>query len=347
MKQYYGENQGDMGYGQEMGYQNGYGQEMGYQNGYGQEMGYQMGYEQQMDAGNLEENGNVKVKNKKKKKKKEKVEYQYINSLLNNSVLDYKVYVLGITEKILVNFIIFVIGGLVGLVFFGGLFKSEGEVTVATIISNIVFFCSMGTVAKKFFMPMYKNRQLKKRQEKLRLQFKDMLESLATSFSTGSNMLNAFDSALKDLKMQYQDDDYIILELEEIIGAIKSNIKVETALKFFGERSGLEDIDTFADIFGICYKKGGDMKRVARQTYDVISDKMSINDEIETKLTSNKLQHNAMSIMPIIVVGMLRITNADFAESFASIKGVLVNIIAIALFLLAYRYGNKIIDIKE
>ncbi len=334
MKHYYGENQGDMGYGA--------GTEMEYQTENNQETKYQIEYEEQIEYQEREKF--VKMKERRQKKK---VEYQYVNSLLNNSVLDYKVYILEGIEKNLISLIFFVIGGFVGLVFFGGLFKSDGEATTATIISNIIFFCSIGVVAKKFFIPVYKERQLKKRQEKLRLQFRDMLESLAASFSTGSNMLTAFNSALLDLKRQYQDNDYIILELEEIIGAIGSNIDIEIALKFFGERSGLEDINTFADVFVICYKKGGDMKRVVRQTYDVISDKMAINDEIETKLTSNKLQHNAMSIMPIIVVGMLKMTNADFAESFASIKGVLVNIIAIILFLLAYRYGNKIIDIKE
>jgi len=257
------------------------------------------------------------------------------------------VYVMNPMEKIIVSIALIIIGGLVGLVFYGGLFKSDGEATLATYISNLIFFMIVGLYARKMFLPIYKNSRLKKRQDKLRKQFRDMMESLSASLSSGSNVLNAFNSALIDLKMQYTESDYIIIELQEIIDCMGSNVNAEEAMHFFGERSGIEDIQTFADVFEICYRRGGDMKRIVRRTYDVISDKMAINDEIETKLTSNKMQHNAMSVMPIAVVALLRVTNASFAESFATVQGVLVNTVAIVIFVSAYKYGKKIIDIKE
>ena len=282
-----------------------------------------------------------------KQKKVKLQEYQYVNSLINNAVMDYRVYVMNPMEKIIVSIALIIIGGLVGLVFYGGLFKSDGEATLATYISNLIFFMIVGLYARKMFLPIYKNSRLKKRQDKLRKQFRDMMESLSASLSSGSNVLNAFNSALIDLKMQYTEADYIIIELQEIIDCMGSNVNAEEAMHFFGERSGIEDIQTFADVFEICYRRGGDMKRIVRRTYDVISDKMAINDEIETKLTSNKMQHNAMSVMPIAVVALLRVTNASFAESFATVQGVLVNTVAIVIFVSAYKYGKKIIDIKE
>ena len=267
-----------------------------------------------------------------KQKKVKLQEYQYVNSLINNAVMDYRVYVMNPMEKIIVSIALIIIGGLVGLVFYGGLFKSDGEATLATYISNLIFFMIVGLYARKMFLPIYKNSRLKKRQDKLRKQFRDMMESLSASLSSGSNVLNAFNSALIDLKMQYTESDYIIIELQEIIDCMGSNVNAEEAMHFFGERSGIEDIQTFADVFEICYRRGGDMKRIVRRTYDVISDKMAINDEIETKLTSNKMQHNAMSVMPIAVVALLRVTNASFAESFATVQGVLVNTVAIVIF---------------
>lgn len=282
-----------------------------------------------------------------KQKKVKLQEYQYVNSLINNAVMDYRVYVMNPMEKIIVSIALIIIGGLVGLVFYGGLFKSDGEATLATYISNLIFFMIVGLYARKMFLPIYKNSRLKKRQDKLRKQFRDMMESLSASLSSGSNVLNAFNSALIDLKMQYTESDYIIIELQEIIDCMGSNVNAEEAMHFFGERSGIEDIQTFADVFEICYRRGGDVKRIVRRTYDVISDKMAINDEIETKLTSNKMQHNAMSVMPIAVVALLRVTNASFAESFATVQGVLVNTVAIVIFVSAYKYGKKIIDIKE
>ncbi len=271
---------------------------------------------------------------------------QYVNSRLNNTMVNYKVYIPGKTEKLFVYLALFCIGGFVGLIFYGGLFLSEGEPTTATSISNAVSFAVIGGLAVKFFFPIYLNTCLEKRRSKLKIQFKEMLASLSASISSGSNVQKAFEDTLSDLLMQYDDNDFIIIELKEILNGVSQNINFEVMIKDFGERSDNEDIVCFADVFEICYRKGGDLKSVIQKTYNTINEKMAVNDEIETKLTSNKMQHNVMSIMPIVVVAMLKFTNDTFADNFATPIGVIVNTVAIGIFIASYRYGLKICDIK-
>ena len=279
-------------------------------------------------------------------KKKKNIEMAYINSPLNNPMQNYRVYYMNKAEKVFVSLIAFIIGGIVGYIFYGDLFMIDGEATTTTYISNVIVFIIVGILATKFLIPIYIKSKLTKQQNKIKSQFCDMLDSLTSSISSGSNVVRAFESATNDMKMQYNEDDFIVREMNEIMNGISQNISVEVMLRNFGERSGNEDIISFADIFEICYRKGGDMQSVIYKTHSVITDKISISDEIETKLTSNKLQHNVMSLMPIAVVAMLRATNDSFAESFASPVGVIVNTIAIAVFIGAYRYGLKIVDIK-
>jgi len=280
--------------------------------------------------------------------KKEKIqEPEFINSPLNNPMPNYAVYIMGKTENFIVRLVSFIAGGLVALIFYGNLFMVDGVATLATHISNIVVFVILGLLAIKFLVPMYKKRCLDKRKNALKQQFRDMLESLAASFSSGSNVQMAFESAVEDLKMQYSPKDYIVREMEEVINGMKQNINVEVMLENFGKRSGNEDIVSFADVFSVCYRKGGNMNSVIHRTHSVISEKMAVADEIETKLTSNKMQHNVMSVMPIAVVAMLRFTNESFAANFATPIGVIVNTVAIGIFVGAYIYGNKIVDVKE
>lgn len=280
--------------------------------------------------------------------KKEKTTIrEYINSPLNNPMLNYKVYVMGAIEKISIMLLAFLAGGAVGLIFYGNLFMSDGLPTTATYISNIVVFAIVGVLATKLVFPVYAKSRAEKRNSILKQQFRGMLEALSSSFSTGSNVQNAFAAAMEDLKLQYSEKDYIIIEMEEIINGTKQNIGIEVMLKNFAERSGNEDIMSFADVFEICYRKGGDMNFVIQRTHSVISDKMAVADEIETKLTSNKMQHNVMSLMPIALVAMLRMTNESFATNFATPIGVMANTVAIAIFVGAYIYGNKIVEIKE
>lgn len=283
------------------------------------------------------------AKNKNKKVKEPK----YIPSKLNTLMLNYSVYYMSIFEKIIVSVLAFCGGGIVSNVFFGGLFRnSDGNPTTATHISDAVFFIVIGLIVVKFALPIYAQKMKSKRDDKLKKQFRDMLQSLAASFSAGSNVHDAFESSCADLMLQYSASDFIVLEMKEIVNGMYQNIAVEDMIRDFAARSGNDDISSFADVFGICYHKGGDMNTVINRTASVISGKMEIMDEIETKLTSNKLQHTVMSVMPIVIVGILKSTNDSFAQSFASPLGIVVNIVAICIFIGAYVYGSKICQIK-
>lgn len=271
---------------------------------------------------------------------------EYINSPLNNPMINYSVYKMKKAERLLVVLISFIIGGLVGQIFYGGLFKIDDIATTKTYISNIVVFIIVGICAVKFLVPLYKKNRLEKRRSALNNQFRDMLESIASSFAAGGNVMNAFDIALADLRMQYNETDYIVAELKEIVDGIRQNIRPEEMLAAFAQRTGNEDIESFADIFNICYQKGGNMSDVVQRTHSVMTQKMAVADEIKTKLTSNKMQHNIMSLMPIALVFFLKLSNDSFAESFATATGVIANTVAIGIFVGSYLYGQKIVDIK-
>lgn len=279
--------------------------------------------------------------------KKEKViEPEFYVSALNNQLLNYNIYYMSMAEKLLYFLLAFIAGGIVGLIFYANLFMRDGEATLATHISNVIVFVGIGFAAAKIYMPMRKESLKKKRQEELRKQFREMLSSLNSSFSAGANIVTAFGNANADMLSQYGDQAYITKESFEIIEGMRNNLAIGDLLDDFGKRSGVDDIQDFATVLQICYEKGGDMKGVVRNTYDLIGEKMTINDEIETKLTSNKMQQNVMSIVPIFMVGFLRFSSSSMAANFASAKGVLVMTVAIAIFVGSYMYGRKVVDIK-
>jgi len=269
-----------------------------------------------------------------------------VKTPLLNEMLDYGVYVFSFGESLFIRLIGLLAGGMVGLIFYGGLFKVDGEATTATTVSNFVFFTVAGLLAIKFIVPVYRRYKLDKRKDVLAFQFRDMLEILSVSLSSGSNIYDAFVNALGDLMIQYEETDYIVKEIQQIIDGTMQNISIEAMLYDFGKRSHNEDIQNFANVFEICYRKGGNMQLVILRTHEVISEKASITDEIKTKLTSNRMQLNVLSIMPIGIVGLFKISNPSMAMNFVTPMGVFVNTIAIAIFIGAYKYGQKIIDIK-
>ncbi len=280
-------------------------------------------------------------------KKKEKMkEPQYYSSAINSQVLNYRVYVMKAGEKLLYSFIAFVLAGMVGLIFYGGLFKKDGESTLTTLISNVVTFCLIGAIGIKIIVPAMRERLRKKRLKTLRLQFREFLTALSNSLSGGMNVPDALEHAYQDLVGQFSADAYIAQEVQEILQGVRNNIPVEEMLADFGKRSGVEDISNFAVVFATCYRTGGNIKSVVRRTTDIISEKMIVEEEIQTAMTSNKTQLYFMTVLPIGLTFIMRMLSSEFSESFASPLGIVVLSIAVCFFIAAYKMGQKIMDIK-
>lgn len=270
---------------------------------------------------------------------------QYMASLLNNPMLNYSEYYMSQGEKVLYSLLLLAAGAVLGYVFYGGLFKKDGEATVATYISNIVVCLGLGLLAIKFFLPVVNEWLKDRRAKKLQRQFMNLLECLATGLSSGSTMFEAVANAKEDLLNQYSATDMIVVEVNEMLACVNNGRNLEEAIENFGLRSANEDILNFSNVISNCYRLGGNFGTVVRHTREIISDKFAVSDEIDTKIASNKLQLNAMCLMPIALVGLLKITNASFAENLASFVGVLVTTVSLGIFVGAYIWGQKIIKI--
>lgn len=277
--------------------------------------------------------------------KKEK-KPQYLASPLNNPMKNYEVYYMSPFEKVLYALLLLGVGGAVGLVFYGGLFKVDGDSTTVTYISNAIVFFGVGFLTIKFFLPAINEKLLSIRKKSLQDQFMNFLETLSVSLVSGNTMHDAIINSKADLLNQYSEGDMIIVELTEIINGVTNGKTIEEMLENFGLRSTNEDIINFSNVISNCYRLGGNFAHVVRHTREIISDKIAVSEEISTKISSNKLQLNVMCIMPIALVALLKATSADFASNLASFLGVFVTTVAIAIFVAAYFWGQKIIDIR-
>lgn len=289
----------------------------------------------------------MKFELKKKQKSKPEKEPEYFNSATNMQTLNYNVYYMKAKETILTFLIAFVAGAFVGYLFYGGIGKNEfGEPTRITWILNILIPGVVGVIAGKLFLPIRVKSIIQKRKTELAHQFRDMLESLNTSLGSGKNVTDSFISVLDDLKLQYSEDAYILYELKVIISGIHNNVAIEDLLEDFGNRSGNEDIKSFANVFRIAYRTGGNIKDIIRNTHSIISEKMEISDEIETLVTSNKTEQNIMIVMPIILISVIKMMSPEFAENFVSPAGIISTTISIGFYVLAYFIGKEVLDIK-
>lgn len=282
-----------------------------------------------------------------KKKDKPAPEPQYYTSATNELVYNYNVYYMSKKEKVLYFLLAFIVGGIVGYLFFGGLAKDDyGNSTIMTYVLNALAFCVVGLATGKVFLPMRTKQIIEKKRKILNSQFKDMLEGLTTAIGAGKNIPDAFTSVKDDLANQYNEDSFILNEVNVILDGLQNNINIEDLLLDFGNRSGINEISNFANVFKVCYRKGGNIKDVIRNTHEILSDKMEINEEVMTIISSSRLNLNIMTIMPIFMIAAIKMMSPDFAANFATPSGIIATVVAVVIFVLAYFIGKKIMVIK-
>lgn len=281
-------------------------------------------------------------------KKKEKTKAPlYEVSGTNRQMINYKAYKMTANEKALYFILAFVIGAAVAYLFYGGIGKDEfGRPTTLTHILDVVIMAIAGLAAGRLFLPVRKEQIIEQRQKKLRRQFIDLLDSLSASISSGKNVPKAFEAAREDLLVQYQPDAYIIQEVDNIVSGIENNIDVGSMLLNFGERSGIQDIRTFGRVFETAYSKGANLKDVVRNCHSILSTKCEIEDEIQTKVASNKNEQKIMLVMPIVLILMIKLAGSDFAANFTTPTGIISTTIGIAMFVGSYFLGRKILKIE-
>lgn len=221
---------------------------------------------------------------------------------------------------------------------------------VAAFIAIQIFFgylilSGICAVAAGFAgIKIYRQMLKKKRDKVLLIQFRDMLGSISTSIGSGKNVVNSFNDAYQEMQNQFGDSSYIANELKFIITGLQNNVTIENLLMDFGERSAQEDIQSFAEVFSVANRRGGSIRQIILDTKNVISDKISVELEIQTLISGKKNELNIMILLPLIVVSQVNTMTAETGGF--DIITFIVKIIAIVMFVVAYFIGQKIMDIR-
>lgn len=243
-------------------------------------------------------------------------------------LIDYSVYELKPQERILGYVMGLVAGFAIMQIFF------------YTWIVSVIVGVAAGFAGVRF----YRNHLLEKRNRELTMQFKDLLESLTNSFSAGKNTYDAFTDAYNDLGHMYREEDYIIRELDTILSGLANGHNIEDLLMDFANRSGLEDIASFANVFEVTLRQGANIKNIILSTRDIICDKIEAEMDIQTILAGNKNELNIMLVMPFVICLMLNMSGSESADN--SLLNIVVKIGVLCVFVAAYQIGKKVTDIR-
>ncbi len=206
----------------------------------------------------------------------------------------------------------------------------------------------LGFLAGLYLEKIYADRTVKKRRRNLRLQFKDFLGSMSVAVRAGNVEIYAIKSALDDLRLSYGAKADIIREVENIILQYeKGGVSLKILFEDLANRSDIDDIRSFATIYAVIEGKSDRFGEILTQTEEIIRDKVEIEQEIETTITSAKSETMMMLIMPVVIVVAMSGMGGGLLDSlFTTMIGHLCATAALIIFGISYVLAVRATDIS-
>lgn len=183
-----------------------------------------------------------------------------------------------------------------------------------------------------------KNRQLL-------IQFKECIQAVAASMRAGYAVENAFIDSITDIRSMFGEGCPMEQELQKLRQGLGNNMTLELLLQEMGRRSGLEEIQEFAEIFAIAKRNGGSIPVMIDAVSTSISRRLAVEEEMETLLSARRLELRVMNAMPFMIVWYVEVSNPGYFDMlYGNLTGVVLMTICMGVYLTAYSMSEKIFE---
>lgn len=218
---------------------------------------------------------------------------------------------------------------------------------IACLFYKSIWAVLLGAPFAWFYVKAQERKLAEARKWEFNQQFKQGILALSAALNAGYSVENAFGEATKDLALLYEEDADIIREFAGITKQLAMNKTVEECLVDLGERTGIEDVENFAEIFQTAKRTGGDIMDIIQKTGSNIEERMEIQREMNTLIAQKKLEGKIMSVVPLGMIVYMWVTSPGFLDVlYHNLYGCCFMTVALILYLVSYGWMQKIVDIR-
>lgn len=200
-----------------------------------------------------------------------------------------------------------------------------------------------------FYVYLIKMDQKKKddMDMQLRVEFKEAIYALSSSLGAGTSVERAFIKSYEDLSLVYGESSYILPYWGDVVKKISMNVPLENCLEEMAKDSDLEEIQNFASIFSIGKSKGGNLLEVIKNAVMTIGEKIDLNNELDVLIASKKYEQKILSFIIPAMILFFNIFSPEFLlPLYTNLKGKVIMLIAMLVYLISIKIGEKIVNIR-
>ena len=181
----------------------------------------------------------------------------------------------------------------------------------------------------------------------MKQQFRDFLLSVSSTMKVGYSMENALLEAGRELRHLYPDGLLLEQELQELEHRLQLNQPVEVVFDAFAKKTEMEEAALFSSVLTCGKRSGGKLVQITRETASQLGDKMKIQQEIRTALSSQILQSRIMCLAPVLILLYVQMTAPDFLDTvYTGVMGRLFMTGCLFAYLLGIRLTEKMVRVS-
>lgn len=225
------------------------------------------------------------------------------------------------------------------------MFRYAAVYILADVLISLLFYRSV--LAAVVFLPgiCFFFREVRRKQ--LERGFLVGMRCVSTALTAGYSVENAFTQAYEELQKLYSEKEPVLQEFRRIRVGILLNRTMEELLSDLAQRSGVEDIEIFSEVFETARRTGGDLIAIIRSTTASVSQKEETRQEIEICLSAKKMEQNIMSLIPCLLIAYVGLASPGFLDvMYQNPAGIAVMSICLGVYVFAFLMGRKIVAIE-
>ena len=194
---------------------------------------------------------------------------------------------------------------------------------------------------------IWQQEQCRRKEQEFRGQFKESIRALAAALNVGYSVENALREAAVEMRALYKKDSRIRREYDRMIYQMDMNRTAEQVMGDFAERVEQEDVIGFTAVFTAAKRTGGDSIQIIRNAVKDISEKMEVENEIDTLLSAKKLEFRIMCVIPMGIILYMKLAFPEFMQVlYGNLFGGAVMSMCLGIYLAAWRIGKAIVEIE-
>lgn len=177
--------------------------------------------------------------------------------------------------------------------------------------------------------------------------FRDGMRSISAALSAGYSPENAVREAAAELRHLYGEREVVVREFQLMVQKLNMNRPIETVLTEAADELGLEDLQSFAEVFAVARRSGGQLVSIIGDTVAVMEEKEQTQEELATMLSGKLFEQQILTMFPLGLIAYLNMSADGFFHIlYTTMMGRIVMTICLFIYLAAVGLAWKIGQIR-